>query len=613
MCSEHSVYRDVAHVYATASRCRDEERCLVAPSPQLNDRIRQEIQTMRANSPLFEGMRLRVGMPQREGFNDGTIIPPEEFPLGTAPSTIRNAALERAPLHGIVRVIVVLVEFSDRKMANSKQHFEDLFFSTGVIPTKSVREYYTEVTNGQIDLQGDVVGPFTLPQTLAAYAHGASGTGDALPNARTMARDAVNAANPTVNFGPYDNDGNGFVDAFIVIHAGAGAEETGNAGDIWSHKWVLDGGAITTDGTKIYGYLTVPEDCKIGVCAHELGHLLFGFPDLYDTDQSSEGIGNFCLMAAGSWGGGGNTPVHPSAWCKANQGWVTTENVTSNGPRSIGDVKNTHSVLRLWKNGASASEYFLVENRQQTGFDVSLPGPGLLIWHIDESVAGNTNETHYKVALIQADNKKDLEGGHNRGDADDPYPGSAHNAAFSNSSSPNSKSYSGQNTCVSVTSISAPAAVMTANVTVKCVVKKKELIKDKVAKEIKAEKPVLDKKPEKPVVDKQAAFDKPLDKPLDGKGGDKLAEGGGLPGGGGLGGGHGGGVLEARLANLETLVGHLVAQMGQSAAPQPFIGQELRPDLSQGALADEDDAQPDLQRAGAATGKRWMDTKSSDA
>ena len=43
--------------------------------------------------------------------------------------------------------------------------------------------------------------------------------------------------------------------------------------------------------------------------AHELGHLLFGFPDLYDTDYTSEGIGDWCLMAAGSWNGGGDTPA----------------------------------------------------------------------------------------------------------------------------------------------------------------------------------------------------------------------------------------------------------------------------------------------------------------
>ena len=91
-----------------------------------------------------------------------------------------------------------------------------------------------------------------------------------------MANDAAVTADPHVNFGPYDNDGNGFVDAFIVVHAGSGGEQTGNSGDIWSHKWTLPS-VYNADGKKIFAYLTIPEDSRIGVCAHELGHLLFGF------------------------------------------------------------------------------------------------------------------------------------------------------------------------------------------------------------------------------------------------------------------------------------------------------------------------------------------------
>jgi immune inhibitor A len=730
----HSAFLDeILNVYRAAHASDDGQRCAVAPHPDLRARMVDAIRSMRQANGFDETFVVKLAEPKAPGLNDGMIYPSDQFAVGTAPSAIRNAAADRAPLRGTLRVIVVLVDFTDKHMTQNASHFKNLFFSQGVIPTKSVREYYQEVTNGLVDIQGDVVGPFRMPQTLAAYAHGAAGLGNVLPNARTMARDAVIASNPSVNFGPFDNNGDGFVDAFIVIHAGSGGEVTGNSGDIWSHKWVLDGGARAVDTTKIFGYLTVPEDCKIGVCAHELGHLLFGFPDLYDTDGTSEGIGNWCLMAAGSWGGGGDTPCHPSAWCKANQGWVSVDNRTANGVVSIHDVKDAHTVYRLWKDGAAGNEYFLVENRQRVRFDASLPGGGLLVWHVDESQGGNTDENHYKVALMQADGKRDLEIHHSRGDAGDPYPGSSGNSSFNNTSTPNSKSYAGANTCCAVTGISASGPSMTANLQVKCVVVKpikeiKEFKEHKEFKEIKEiekkehkdfkdkdiekkehkefDKPILDN-PGKPVIDKAGAFDKG---PGDHKLGDVPGGGGGDPGRAGKagkefdkplkegkehkdkdfkehkegketsdksfkefkehkdkdfkdkdkdikdkekdfkehkegketsdkpfkdfkehkdhkdkdgkdkehkeletppapGGDRTGQMaqLEARIAVIETA---LRGDQGGQAA-QPFIGQELRPDLSQTPFSAEDD-QGDLQqqmKQGSASAKRAFDTK----
>jgi len=348
-------------------------------------------------------------------------------------------------------------------MTQPAGHFNDLFFSTGVLPNGSVKEYYKEVTGGLVYLIGEVVGPFRLPQTLAWYANNNFGIGrpTGQPRANIMARDAAAAADPSVNFSLYDNDGNGFIDAFIVVHAGGGGEQTGNPGDIWSHKWTLPA-ARPADGKQIFAYLTIPEDSRIGVCAHELGHLLFGFPDLYDTDDTSEGVGNWCLMGGGSWNGRGDIPAHPSAWCKVQQGWASTANVTAAGTISIPDVKTSRNVHRLWKDGAGGPEYFLLENRQRIGFDEKLPGDGLLIWHVDENQPGNTDETHYKVGLVQADGKRNLETNQNRGDAGDPYPGSTNNTAFMGSSTPNSNSYAGSPTSVSVTNISPSGATMTA-------------------------------------------------------------------------------------------------------------------------------------------------------
>ena len=464
-----------------------EHRCCVAPSPQLRERIRELLRSINETAGAGVGGRVVFQPQQRPGFNDGLIIPGTEYPLGTPTRTIRRAAATRAPLRGTVRVIVVLADFSDRPMTASADHFRDLFFSTGKIPTGSVREYFNEVAHGLLTLDGEVVGPYRLPRTLSQYAGGKAGTDNPEPNARTMARDAAVLANADVNFAPYDNDGNGFVDAFIVVHAGPGAEETGNEGHIWSHKWVFAGGPLNADGTQIFAYLTIPEDSKIGVCAHELGHLVFGWPDLYDTDGSSEGLGNWCLMGGGSWNGTGNTPAHPSAWCKVNQGWVSVVNPKTNGVVTIGDVKTTNKVYRLWKDGAAGKEYFLVENRQRKLYDQKLPGDGLLVYHVDEAIDSNENEDHPFIKLLEADARGHLHDGANRGDAGDPYPGSSKNVALTAASNPSSKSYANRETFVTVTEIGASGANMKVRIGVKAPAGKKSAAR-KPAKGKKAKK-----------------------------------------------------------------------------------------------------------------------------
>ena len=606
--TDQELLDNARRIFDAARLSEDGNRCAVSMSPEARERLKQAMANVRSAGGLPESLSLRAAEPRRLGFNDGVIIPPEEFPLGTSPSVMRSAGADRAPLHGTLRVIVVLVDFSDKHMSKTQQHFRDLFFKQGGAK-KSVRDYFAEVTNGLVDIQGDVVGPFRLPQTLATYAHGASGIGLALPNAQTMARDAALAANPTVNFTPYDNDGNGFVDAFIVVHAGTGGETTTNPGDIWSHKWTLEGGARVVDSTRIFAYLTVPEDCKIGVCAHELGHLLFGFPDLYDTDNSSEGIGDWCLMASGSWGGGGVAPTHPSAWCKANQGWVQVQNRTTNGVLQIADVKTGHTVYRLWKDGGPGKEYFLVENRQKTGaFDGSLPGSGLLIWHVDENQSTNSDENHYRVALMQADGKRDLELNANRGDPGDAWPGTAANSSFTGTSNPNSKAYSGSATCVAVTSISASGPNMSAHLQVSCVMKpRKEIVKEKdfrkETKEFANDKAIR--------VEKSLSTEKTV--AAEKRNEIKFTEG--RPGGFGssTGGGAGSGTsieeLLARIGALEAALG----MGGQGRGPSeggPFIGGELRPDLSQGALSEEEDqgALNDAMAGGSAHAKRLYDS-----
>jgi immune inhibitor A len=284
-----------------------------------------------------------------------------------------------------------------------------------------------------------------------------------------MARDAAVLCDPDVVFSKYDYDNVLFVDAFVVIHAGSGAEVNDNPNDIWSHKWLLQGGPHVSDrGTKVYSYLTVPENCRLGVCAHELGHLLFGFPDLYDADYSSEGVGDWCLMGGGSWNNGGLTPAHPSSWCKCHQGWVKTKTPKTNSKNVVvADVKDAKTVYKLWKDGNPGKEYFLIENRQKSKFDKHLPSSGLLIWHINENITSNEDEKRYRVTLIQADGKKHLEKGKNRGDAGDCYPGTLNNKDFDHTSKPPSLSHAGKDTTVALNNIRKSGNKITVDIKVK--------------------------------------------------------------------------------------------------------------------------------------------------
>lgn len=375
--------------------------------------------------------------------------------------------------------IAILLDFSDNVASVQPSFFDTLLYED---QKGTLRDYWSEVTYGNLAIvtldMPSALGWMRAPQTYAYYVDGQRGFGDYPQNAQKMAEDAVVLADPLVDFSDYDNDSDGYVDGLFIIHAGPGYELTGNPDHIHSHKWHMHN-PQSVDGVIADVYSTEPEywlspgDMSCGVYAHEMGHSVFGLPDLYDYGYDSEGLGKWSLMAGGSWNGGlGRSPAHPDAWCRIQTGAVVPTILSSNLlGASIPAIEGTPTIFRLWTNGTVSDEFMLVENRQKTGYDSKIPFHGLLIYHVDEAQSNNDNQWypghtdygHYLVALEQADGQWWLEKNFNSGDAKDSYPGVTTNRTYDDSSTPDSRDYDFSTTNVAVRNIGDSGDTMTAD------------------------------------------------------------------------------------------------------------------------------------------------------
>ena len=205
-----------------------------------------------------------------------------------------------------------------------------------------------------------------------------------------------------------------------IIHSGYGQEFTGNpTTSIWSHKGSL-AATVTKNGVKMYNYSTEPAlrgwitdtppaIVRIGSICHETGHV-FGLPDLYDYSDQTYGLGCYCIMSNGGSNGASAKPAHMCAWAKCFLGFVNPEQIHSQTAVSMPQVE-TSPVIKLLRDGMSNGEYFLIENRERSGFDND-PNiiPGIIIYHVDTNSSNNGLGAwpHPVVKIEEADGDNSL-------------------------------------------------------------------------------------------------------------------------------------------------------------------------------------------------------------
>jgi len=373
------------------------------------------------------------------------------------------------PTTGNRNLICILIGFTDVPFTKTNEDFTNLFNQINYTTdgaTGSVKECYLENSYNKLNLTITVAGPYTASHNMAYY--GADNGSQHSPNADVLVTEAINAANPTVNYANFDNDNNGSVDGVYVIFAGYGQEAGGPADAIWSHKSYIS--PVTLDGKTISTYSCSPElrsnsgsgITRIGVICHEFGHVL-GARDYYDTDYATggqyDGTGDWDLMAGGSWNNNGRTPAHHNAYTKTIiYHWANPTVLNSAALITLNNAEtDTNSFYRY--NTTTSNEYFLIENRQQHKFDAFIPGHGMIIYHVDGNyinTAGNSINTTshqgmYPVCANATGNPPTTYGTINGGGC--PFPGTGGKTSFTDATTPNSKSWANVNTAKPITDI----------------------------------------------------------------------------------------------------------------------------------------------------------------
>ena len=450
---------------------------------------------------------------------------------GAAPLRQAGAEASATVVSDTLKVPAILFRYKDSPAPTFvAANYDDVLF--GATPTGAAagrpytyRSFYKEMSNGLFDIRGTTYGYTTLDSNEVYYTGGTSATcqtanpygstncnglfsSAAISRMRSGLMEALTKLDAQIDFSQYVDSTTGFVPLVLFMHEAIGGEcgpSNAPQNHLWAHRFALPTFTTQDDWpghagqkVKISDYILQPavggassctstEIMPIGTVAHETGHG-FGLPDLYDTDNVSEGIGEWGLMSSGNF----TTPLSPSrmeAWSLNELGWITIAPLTTTGTYTFDAAPLSDTAFYVAVQGANPrGEYYLLENRQRQQSDSAgiryhcrragdPPGctGGLLIWHVDSAkmaTPGNSVNAGsiHGLELIQADAFGNLDAFasssnfcpttsmfldcSNRGDEGDPYPGTTGNTALIYRTSPASlKNFDGSFAGVAIDSI----------------------------------------------------------------------------------------------------------------------------------------------------------------
>lgn len=292
---------------------------------------------------------------------------------------------------GVVHGLTLLVDFSDASPAFSAAEVDAWLNEPGFSKNGlngSVRDYYFDNSNGVVDFQNQVVGFYRAKQPKAHYEEGTDYSG-----ASELVSELFAAVDDQVDFSLFDNDGDGRTESISIVYAGH-AETWGQG--LWPHSGSIN---QMRDGVRLtrYQMTAMEQRFVLYTFVHEVGHMLFGWPDLY-------GFGNYCVMGNAS---DAANPVGINDFYRADQGWIPVIDVSAaTNQRFYADV---NAGGYRYVNPKRANEAFFWSNIQNTGRWSTLRGNGLVVLHFDGDLRTNDPPNPLSLAVVQADGQRELD------------------------------------------------------------------------------------------------------------------------------------------------------------------------------------------------------------
>ena len=391
-----------------------------------------------------------------------------------------NRKLEYSETTGEKVGVTLLIDFPDCPGTIAPEEVEAFLNSdnyTAYGNHGSVRQYYKEVSNNNLDYSNVLIPYVRVSKPKKHYDNDNGSARELLMEALKVLQEQPNYESEILPMLQRVTMVNGSACAFNVFYAGT-CESSWSKG-LWPHSSAINDYPMRGDPSVVlsrYQMTDMGDKLTIGTFCHENGHMLCGYPDLYDYDYDSEGGGGyFCLMGGGSYGGDGREPVQICAYLKFVSGWADIDYVDKNVVVKNAELHSTYEMERfntfyMYTNNLAETEYYIIENRNKSWRDRYLRSSGLAVWHIDElgnrddqRYEYNTQHQNFEVTLMQADGNWDFQNNVNDGDATDLfYEGNV--TAFTANTNPSSRWWDGSKSGFNLRNISAAGTTMTCDI-----------------------------------------------------------------------------------------------------------------------------------------------------